>query len=217
MEKRRDPTIQALSLSHQCVLEWHEIHGKEFSFVGTHATLEPDLAGSPRDVFNPIQVREFWASMMSQFWSHRTPMNSAVNFSFILIKTTSQSHDQFWKFGWKSIFLVEFVGGNINPLPFSHKNSLFHIVHGIRKNKFLRRMSFLDAGLVQLWSRRFVFFCNGSLSLAVIPCLCDWVLVRDEVTLPRSGSVLSKWLPKTCAWAKLWYLNFQFHNCQETA
>ena len=31
-----------------------------------------------------------------------------------------------------------------------------------------------------------------SLSLVVMPYLWDWVLVRDEVTLPRSGSVLGR-------------------------
>ena len=31
-----------------------------------------------------------------------------------------------------------------------------------------------------------------SLSLAVIPYWWDWVLARDEVTIPRSGFVLDK-------------------------
>ena len=118
----------------------------------------------------------------------------------------------------KSIFFVEFVGGNINPLPFSHRNGLLHVVHWIRRNKFLRRMSFLDAGLVQLCGRRFVFFCNCSVSFSVvIPYLWDWVLLRDDVTLPRSGSVLGKWLPRMCACARSWMVSeFQFHTCQET-
>ena len=55
------------------------------------------------------------------------------------------------------------------------------------------------------------------ISLAVIPYWLDWVLARDEVTLPRSGFVLDKWLPEKFSWMTSWRVpEFQFHTCQDT-
>ena len=56
------------------------------------------------------------------------------------------------------------------------------MAHRIRRNKFLRRGSLF-------------FFAMALSFFVVLPFLWDWVLVRDEVTLPRSGSVLGKWQP----------------------
>ena len=147
----------------QCVLEWHEYTRRNFHFWNSCNIETWSCCFSKRCIWtNPsLRILNFRASGKHfAILVPSTPMNSAVNFSFLLI-IRSESFHQFWDFGWKSIFLVEFVGGNINPLPFSNRNSM---VHGIRKNQFLHRMSFLDAGFVQLCSRSFVFFCNSSLS-----------------------------------------------------
>ena len=207
-----------LLFTQQRVLTWDLKYNRknflcDFFIFDTQAALELDLVASPRDV---VQVREFWASILqeriSQSRSHRIPMNSAVDFSFILIIMTSQAHDQFWDFGWKSIFLVPFVGRHVNPLPLSHRSSLFHKAHGIRRNKFLLRMCGIGSSLQQ--KIRFLF---QQLSLAVIPYWWDWVLARDEVTIPRCGFVLDKWLHMKLSWKKSWKVSeFQFHKCQDT-
>ena len=70
--------------------------------LGIPATLEPRLVTSFINVLKPICVREFSSSGLlkcsSQFWARRIPMDSDVSFSFVLIKTTHTSHDQFCDF-----------------------------------------------------------------------------------------------------------------------
>ena len=158
--RRVKKTVCLLS---QCVLEWHEYTIKNFHFWNSCNIETWSCCFSKRCIWtNPsLRILNFHASGKHfAILVPSIPMNSAVNFSFILI-IMSESFHQFGDFGWKSIFLVEFVGGNINALPFSNKSSM---VHGMRRNQFLHRMSFLDAGFVQLCSRSFVFFCNSSLS-----------------------------------------------------
>ena len=93
MELRRDPSVQALSCSHQCVLELHEYPSKCFGIL---AVLEHRLVTFFINVLKPLLVRELSRSFVfkgsQQFWIHRILTNFAVNFSHILIIMTHQSH-----------------------------------------------------------------------------------------------------------------------------
>ena len=135
-------------------------------FWWIYAMLETHLVASFKNVLKPLLVREFSPSGLlkcfPQFWNLRIPMNSAVTCSFILIITTYQFHDQFRDFGWKRVFIEGSAGRNIIPLLFFNRNNFFRIVHWIRSNFRLLRMSFLNAGLLLLCRTRFTFFCNRS-------------------------------------------------------
>ena len=159
-------------------------------------------------------VREFSASL---FLRTRVVKFGLIEFQwtgpsislFILI-TTYQSHDEFWDVGWKRVSVEGSAGRNIIPLPLSNRYFFFHEKNtGSVGIYWLLRTRFLDAGLLQLCRTKFTFFCNGSFH-RVIPYLWDWVLVLDEVPLPRSGSFLGTPLTRnfcpSLSWR--WYLNF---------
>ena len=151
MELRRDPSTQALSSSHQCVLEWHEYTIRNFEnscSAGTSFCYFHDKCVEANPC--PRIVPSMFLECVSELWIYGVPMNSAVNFSIILIITTHQSHDQFWDFGWKRVSIEGSARKNIIPLPFSNKNNFCRIVHWIRRNFGLLRMSFLHAGALHL-------------------------------------------------------------------
>ena len=69
-----------------------------------------------------VEVREFWPSGLlkssHQFGIHRFPMNSVVSFSFILIRKTYQSYDQFWGVGLLRVSFDRLVGKNVMSFHF---------------------------------------------------------------------------------------------------
>ena len=163
MEQRCNPSTRSRPNSNQCVQEWHE---DKITIFWNSCTTGTSSCCFLHKRVEAIRVREFSSSELlkciPQFWNRRFPMNSAVNFSIILITTTYPSQDQFWDFGWKRVSFERFASKSVIPLAVSKKNNFFWMVHWIRRNFGLRRMRFLDAGLLQLCRTKVTFFfCNG--------------------------------------------------------
>ena len=148
-------------------------------------------------MLKPIRVREFSPSGLlkcfPQTWNHS--------------KMTYQSHDQFCDFGFQSVSFDRFAGRSVIPLPFSTKNNFFRMV--------LRRMSFLDAGLLQLCRTRFTFFCNRSFqSDSLLVGLCPGSLRCNSSTkrvFPRHMTTQEFRSGVVVDGSEL-----QFQECQET-
>ena len=115
--------------------------------VGNLAMLEP-VFFAPFLKYAQAKLNQRRCSLkcFPQFCTDRFAMHNTIRFSFFLVMVAHQLHTQVRDSGFQSMPFEVFIDRNVSPSSFCTWNKFFGmIVHQIRLNCWLRRMSFLSA------------------------------------------------------------------------